>query len=157
MPEKVVYSIDFRFGEIQDELRDYYRQFFLKLKPSKKVACRIASLKLAEDIVAVQVRNTGINLDEKDVASVETIFMAMDTYPKSQRFFISAMNSDIASLFHKRYEGRCFELPQKDYTSMVDAVADMWHLGHCREMIASPCSTFSEVAWWWGGAMCPVK
>ena len=40
---------------------------------------------------------------------------------------------------------------------MVDAVADMWILGHGREMIASPGSTFSEVAWWWSGARMKVK
>ena len=40
---------------------------------------------------------------------------------------------------------------------MIDAVADMWLLGRGREMIASPGSTFSEVAWWWSGARIPVK
>lgn len=156
MPDKVVQSIDFRFGDIDEALRKYYRPFFEKLKPSKAVVERIQCLNLSKDVVSVQIRNTGIRADEKDVASIETIFKTMDAYSNEQYFFISAMNADIAQLFHERYGERCIELPNKNYASMVDAVADMWHLGHCRAMIASPISTFSEVAWWWGGAYIPV-
>ena len=157
LPDVEVQSIDFRFDNIDEDIRAYYRHFFENLKPSKTVTDRIESLKLPADVVSVQIRNTGIRADQKDVASIEAIYKAMDEYPDEQVFFISAMNAEIAKSFHDRYGERCMELPNKNYASMVDAVADMWHLGHCREMIASPSSTFSEVAWWWGGAHIPVR
>lgn len=83
-------------------------------------------------------------------------FSNMEREAPDTLFFISAMNDEIASLFKARFKGRVIELPNKCYSSMVDAVADMWLLGHCAKMIVSPGSTFSEVAWWWGGAKIPV-
>ena len=94
----------------------------------------------------MQIRNTGIKADAKDVSSIETICAAMEREAPDTLFFISAMNDEIASLFKARFKGRVIELPNKCYSSMVDAVADMWLLGHSAKMIVSPGSTFSEVA-----------
>ena len=66
------------------------------------------------------------------------------------------MTREVSKLFHERFGDRVVELENKDYSSMIDAVADMWILGHCPEMIVSPESTFSEVAWWWGGCQSHV-
>lgn len=154
--EKETYSIDFRFNDIPNDICEFYRPFFLALKPSVKVQERIDSVKLPNHVVGVQIRNTGICSDKKDVCSLETIFAAMEKESPITVFFISAMNSEISAVFKKRFGQRIVELPEKVYTSMVDAVADMYLLGRCSKMIASPGSTFSEVAWWWGGAQIPV-
>lgn len=153
---KETYSIDFKFNEIPEDIRNLYRPFFSALYPSSLVKERICSVELPSNIVGVQIRNTGIKADAKDVSSLQTIYAAMERESSDTLFFISAMNDEIASLFKARFQGRIIELPNKDYSSMVDAVADMWLLGHCAKMIASPGSTFSEVAWWWGGAKIPV-
>ena len=60
------------------------------------------------------------------------------------------MKPEIAALFHSRYGDRLVELPRKNYSSMIDAVADMYLLGECEELVCSPNSSFSEVAYWWG-------
>ena len=157
-PKKNIYSIDFRFDEIDEDIREYYRPFFANLMPSEEVWRRIRMMgELPEDIVTVQVRNTDSKADAKEVCSIETIFTVMDGYSVSQKFFISTMNQSISQKFHRRYGERVMELPHKNPKSLIDAVADMWLLGRGREMIVSPCSTFSEVAWWWSGARIPVK
>lgn len=156
--KKDSYSIDFRFNEIECDIRDYYRTFFCHLKPSKAVQARIKTFNHDfQTLVAVQVRNSGLRSDRKDVCSIQTIMDAMDSYGEDQRFFMSAMNGEIEKVFRDRYGERVLTIVNKDYSSMVDAVADMWILGRCKELIASPTSTFSEVAWWWGGANVPVK
>ena len=153
----LVHSIDYRFNEIDEDIREYYRPFFENLFPSEDVLRRIKMVDMPEDVVTVQVRNTNSRNDAKDVCSIDTIFKAMDEYPATQTFFISTMKQAVSSMFHARYGKRVFELPDKNPASLIDAVADMWLLGRGREMIASPCSTFSEVAWWWGGARIPVR
>lgn len=154
--DKMSYSIDFRFNAIPEDIRDLYRPFFKNLKPSALVNKRLADITLPEKVVGVQIRNTGIKEDKKGVCSLETIYAAMEREPADTIFFISAMNTEIANLFKERFPNRVLELPNKQYTSMVDAVADMWLLGQCAKMIVSPNSTFSEVAWWWGGATASV-
>jgi hypothetical protein len=155
--DREMYSIDFRFNEIDEDVKSVFGPFFKSLLPSGKVQSRIDSFPgVYSQLVSVQVRNTGIKDDRKGVCSLESIMAAMDSHHADQRFFLSVMNDGIRDFFVSRYGRRVCFLPDKDCTSMVDAVADMWILGHCREMIASPRSTFSEVAWWWGGAQIPV-
>ena len=122
---KETYSIDFKFNEIPEDIRNLYRPFFSALKPSDTVKDRIKSVELPSDVVGVQIRNTGIKADAKDVSSIETICAAMEREAPDTLFFISAMNDEIASLFKARFKGRVIELPNKCYSSMVDAVADM--------------------------------
>ena len=153
---KETFSIDFRFNDIDEDIRAYFRPFFECLMPSEKVRRRIDEAAIPDDVVTVQVRNSGLSADAKDVCSIETFFAAMDRYAPDQFFFISTMNTSISKLFHEKYGERVLELPAKNPDSLIDAVADMWLLGHGREMIVSPKSTFSEVAWWWGGAEIPV-
>ena len=152
------FVIDFRFNEIDKDILDYYQPFFSRLKPSEKVLKRINSFAGdVKSLVGVQVRNTDVVCDEKGVCSIGTLMCEMDKFPGDQCFFVSAMNPKIEAAFRSRFGDRVSFLPDKNCGSMVDAVADMWLLGHCKAMIVSPDSTFSEIAWWWGGAQIPVK
>lgn len=143
------YSIDFQFDRTEQRWQDFFVPFFRILDPSRMVAERIASAKIDSQMVAVQIRNSNIKEDTANVATIEHIIDEMNRCPSNTRFFISAMNGDVAAEFHRRFGERVVELPNKQYKSMVDSVADMYLLGECRELIASPGSSFSEVAWWW--------
>ncbi len=134
-----------------------YEPFFRQIKPSRSVLERIAECCSLEDVVTVFVRNSDVEADKANVCSIQTVFDAMDQYPNTQSFFISCMNEKVSKLFHLRYRERCLELVHKNYSSMVDAVADMYLLGRGKEMIALEGSTFPEVAWWLGGGRIPVK
>ena len=154
--EKWSYSVDWWFDRTPLEVREYFREFFSALQPSQEVLKRVATLKLPMGVIGVQIRNSNTSKDCKDVSSLESIFKAMDEADSDRVFFVSCMTAEVSRAVKHRLGRRILELPDKRYTSMVDAVADMWLLGQCAEMIASPSSTFSEVAWWWGGAKIPV-
>lgn len=150
-------SIDFGYNKIPQELKDIYLPYFKKIKPSPAVAKRIKDVSLPKNVVAVQVRYApdwekyyGYN------EPVSSYFQAMDRYPSSYIFYLSAMSKNIADKFYERYPGRIIELPNKDYSSMIDAVADMYILGSTDEAIYAYHSTFSEVGWWLGGAKAKV-
>ena len=131
--------------------RGLFGGFFSQLKPSQRVADRICSCMLPNDVVCVQIRNTKGCGDAALVATPERFFEKMRTYDPRQKFFVSCMNAEMSALVRQEFGDRVIELPNKDYHSMVDAVADMWLLGAGRELICQFPSTFGEVAWWWHG------
>ena len=150
------YSVDWWFNRVPNDVREYYRLFFEALKPAPEVCRKIGDQNYGVGLVGVQIRNTNLAADMKDVASLETMFRIMETFPCDRKFFVSCMTEEVSQKVHERFGDRVVELKNKDYKSMIDAVADMWILGQCAEMIVSPESTFSEVAWWWGGCRSQV-
>lgn len=130
---------------------ELFKDFFSQLKPSKKVADRIAACNLPEDVVCVQIRNTKGQGDIALVAPPERFIAKMRSYGPTQRFFVSCMNAEVSALVHAEFGDRAMELPNKNYKSMVDAVADLWLLGAGRELICQFPSSFGEIAWWWHG------
>lgn len=136
--------------------QELFKGFFAQLKPSKKVAERIGACKLPEDIVCVQIRNTKGQRDSALVAPPERFFEKMRSYGPDQKFFVSCMNAEVSALVHAEFGNRAVELPNKNYKSMVDAVADLWFLGSGKELICQFPSTFGEVAWWWHGGKAAV-
>lgn len=149
--DKTFPSIDFQYNNIPKFLLDRYIPFFNNLQPSIAVKQRIEETKIQPNDICVHVRNSTNKKDLANVPLISTFIDILKEYPQNTRFFLSAMDSEIAKLFYTEFGDRVFELPSKDYTSMIDAVADMYLLGKGKELILSDGSTFSEVAWWLGG------
>ena len=151
------FRIDTKYNQIPEHIRQIYHPYFAAIKPAPAVQKRIDAVRLPQNAVAVQVRNApdwaahGHNNEP-----AEKFFATMDKFPPDTVFFLSAMSAETAAPFHKRYAGRIFELPDKDYRSMVDAAADMFLLGRTKAAIYSYGSTFAEVGWWLGGAKSDV-
>lgn len=137
------------YNDIPIELRGVFLPFFRQLRPSAKVQERIAACKVADNAVRVQIRNSSDKHDAAGVASIKTFVEKMKGYPESQLFYVSCMNAEVSAEVRRALPGQIVELPNKNYSSMIDAVADMWLLGGGTEMICQRGSTFAEVAWWW--------
>lgn len=155
--DSLIYSsIDFKFNNIPYNLLNRYNEFFNKLLPSKIVEERMKSIDIDRDFVCVFVRNSKNSNDKANVPEIMDFFKALLMYPKETKFFLSCLDHSIAFQFHQAFKNQIFELPNKNYKSQVDAVADLYLLGKGRELIISSGSTFCEVAWWLGGAKQPV-
>lgn len=150
--ELVFPSIDFRFEDIPAPIIMKYRHFFDKLKPSKVVQERINEAVICEKDICLHVRNSTENNDAANVPLITSFFEIIKKYPTNTHFFLSAMDAGISKQFYEMFGNQIIELPNKNYSSMIDAVADMYLLGVGKELIVSSGSTFSEVAWWLGGA-----
>ena len=149
--------IDTDYNDIPEEIIKIYKPWFENLHPSSKVQKRIDEVKLPQNAVAVQVRNApdwdlALNGNEP----LEKFYKEMDKYPQDTIFYLSTMSKDVALPFYRRYPNRIMELPDKDYSSMIDATADMFILGRTKEAIFSFGSSFSEIGWWLGGAKTKV-
>lgn len=150
-------TIDVAYHDIPPHIIKRYLPYFQALKPSEVVAKRINEVHLPENAVAVQIRNAPdwqyyFQITEPE----QTFFAIMDKFPADTIFYLSAMSKESAAPFYKRYPNRIIELPNKDYHSMIDAVADMYILGSTKEAVYQYNSTFSEVGWWLGGAKTKV-
>lgn len=155
--EEIPQLIDFKYNEVSPHLVNIYKYYFECIRPSDIVKKRISSVNLPANTVGVQVRNApdwekyyGHN------ENLDSFFKAMDKYPSNTTFYLSVMSKEVADIFYKKYPNRVIELPHKNYTSMVDAVADMYILGSTNELLCSYHSTFCEVSWWLGGAKSQV-
>ena len=133
-----------------------YEPFFRQLRPSERVWARIRACAVTRDDVCVQVRNTNRKGEYANVSSIRQIVTVMRKFDSSQRFFVSAVDEDYYREIEREFPGRVFGLPDKDYASMVDTVAEMWLLGQGKELICMGGSTFPEISWWWGDRLCRV-
>ncbi len=145
-------DLSLKYNDIEEKDREEFRGIFSKISPSKKVAERLDGLDINSEYVAVQVRNfndfekLGRNTD------INLYFAEMDKYPQDTKFYLSAMSEEIADKFKQKYGEQIITLPNKNYNSMIDAVAELYMLGKATKAIYSPLSTFSELAWWLCGA-----
>ena len=151
------FSIDFEYNRIPERIRDIYRPFFKRLKPSKAVFERISAVELPENTVALQVRNNSDWQAHNRNIGLEKYFAKMEKYPKNTKFFLSAMNKETENAFIERFGGRIIVQKEKNYKSMIDAAADLFLMAKCSKMILSFESSFGCLAWWLGGAAAKVE
>lgn len=144
--------IDFAFHSIPSTYVQSYLEFFTNVGPSTQVAARMQDVSISEDDVCVHVRIPANPKDRIRASPFECFVEAMRAVPTDSRFFVSAHNADVPSKLRQIFPGRIVELPGKRYDSLIDGTADLFLLSKGRSLIASRGSTFSEVAWWLGGA-----
>lgn len=149
--------IGLKYDKIDENSREEYLSIFEKLKPSQKVINRINAFKTDEEYIALQVRNNNDWEKYGRNESLELFFNKIEQYPKNTKFYLSAMNKETSNIFKEKYPNQILELPNKNYSSMVDAVADTLILGKGKEAIYSYGSTFPELGWWLSGAKQKVQ
>ncbi len=124
--------------------------FFERLLPSDKVMQRIKDFNYSGEFASLQIRN---NPDWEEYGRNEPLIMFFEAIEskKNTMFYLSAMNAEISQVIRKKYPDRILELPDKNYTSMIDAAADLYILKRGRNAVYSYGSTFSDLAWWLSG------
>lgn len=145
--------IDFEYNRIPRNAIEIYRPYFEALKPSEVVKKRISEVELPADCVSVHVRQgrywNEYSRGNRD--SVDAFIEAMRNYSEDTCFFLAAANDEVAIKIKEAFPNRIVELPNKNFTDAIDAVAELYLLGQTDELLATYGSTFSEVAWWLGG------
>jgi hypothetical protein len=127
---------------------------FKALEPKDSIKSRIGEFEnlYSDNFVALQVRNNADWSEFGRNEDLEKFFDCMDKFPKETKFYLSAMNDEISNIFKSKYPDRILELPNKDYSLMTDAVADLYIMAKAKNAIYSYGSTFAELAWWFSGA-----
>ena len=129
---------------------------FKALKPSTYVEKRISQVKTTNYVsVHIRLDNVWKEWGRGTDKDINDFFSVMDNYPKDTLFFLASADPRVAAKFVKRYGKRIIQIPDKDFSSEFDAVADIYLLSRGRELIASYGSSFSNLSWWLSG--CKMK
>ena len=154
--------VDFEYNRIPASIKDLLLPQFKSLVPSKAVLAQIqrTQKKLSPGTVSVHVRSWFDSSTRAYKFSISEYYKIMDEFPGCD-FYIACDSTTIINKFNKRYPGRVIvhELTNDEKmhgNQYQQALAEMCLLSKNKWLIASYGSTFSEVAWWLGGANAEV-
>lgn len=150
IPDSHFPVIDFEYERIPVNIINIYLPYFQKLKPSSLVQKKIDSIHIDDSFICVHNRNTWDWKLENRNTDISCFITAMKKYPSTQKFFLACIEKEISEILHKEFPGQIFELPDKDWSSTIDATAELYLLSKGKILIGSYISTFTECAWWLG-------
>lgn len=164
--------IDFEYGRIPDYFRRLYAPLFASVRPRPEIAARVdewASREFDERVVGVQVRTWRDDPrrhrrhHRPAVGRLQALLAAVDS---DRRFFVVSDDDDVVSWLQSEvgadrvlaYSRETRRLQSwQSQTGMIEDLIDMLLLSRTPDLIASYLSTFSETAWWIGGAKARVS
>ncbi len=164
--------IDMEYERIPDYFRQVYGPLFEKMVVRPDIARRVdewARENLDDDVIGVQVRtwrDYAHRHNKYYKPSVKRLARLMHDAGPDARFLVVSDSDDIAPSLQQQYgESRVLHYPRRTARNSsrqsVDGVTedlmDMLLLSHTHELFASYLSTFSEAAWWLGGAKARVS
>lgn len=151
-------GIDFEYQRIPQKVKDSYIQCFKKLDINPIILEMVNSFSEKEfdqDTISVHIRSWfDCGQRQNMFYNIQKFFDIMDQYEYG-KFFIATDDQSILPEIKLRYgESRIITYPYPDeYIGFVDQLL----LSKNNELIASPTSTFSEVAWWFSECKSNVK
>lgn len=165
-------QIDFEYGRIPDYFRELYCPLFAEVEVLPAVVDRAdawAGESFDDTIIGVQVRtwrdDARRHRKHHRPAVGRLKALLADAHP-SRRFFVVSDDDDVVPwLGNIVGAGRVLAFPREterlaswqSAAGMVEDLIDMILLSRTQEMFASYLSTFSETAWWLGGATARVS
>lgn len=163
--------IDYEYGRIPEHFRRVYLPCFAGIRVRPDIAGeveRYAQQALDERVIGVQVR-TWRDYPRRQrkyhLPAVKRLARLMNAGDSRRVFFVVSDSDDIVNDLRDAYGARrvlCFprQTPRlKSWQSvrgMTEDLIDLWLLARTRRLFASYLSTFSETAWWLGGANAEV-
>ncbi len=164
--------IDMEYERIPDYFRQVYGPLFEKMVVRPDIARQAdewARENLDDDVIGVQVRtwrDYAHRHNKYYKPSVKRLARLMHDAGPDARFLVVSDSDDIAPSLQQQYgQSRVLHYPRRTARDAswqsVDGTAedliDMLLLSHTQELFASYLSTFSEAAWWLGGAKARVS
>jgi hypothetical protein len=165
-------NIDFEYGRIPEQLRNVYVPLFSEVAVRPEVIEALEAWegsRFDDDIVGVQVRtwrDDPRRHRKHHRPAVGRLKQLLNSVASDRRFFVVSDDDDVipwlASLVGKT---RVVAFPREtrrlaswqSTQGMVEDLIDMVLLSRANELFASYLSTFSETAWWLGGARARVS
>ncbi len=160
------------YERIPDYFRQVYGPLFEKMVVRPDIARQAdewARENLDDDVIGVQVRtwrDYAHRHNKYYKPSVKRLARLMHDAGPDARFLVVSDSDDIAPSLQQQYgQSRVLHYPRRTARDAswqsVDGTAedliDMLLLSHTHELFASYLSTFSEAAWWLGGAEARVS
>jgi hypothetical protein len=163
--------IDLEYERIPGYFRELYCPLFQKIQVQPALlrqAKEWAAMHLDKKIIGVQVRtwrDAARRHKKYHKSSMKRLARLMDKAGPGARFLVVSDSDDIIPFFKEKYgAGIILHFPRETRrheswqtpAGIGEDLIDMLLLARCGRIYASYLSTFSEVAWWLGGASARV-
>ncbi len=165
-------NIDFEYGRIPDYFRTVYAPIFdgIEVLPDiRALIAGFAARELDESVIGVQVRtwrDDPRRHRKHHRTAIGRLTRLLESAADDCRFFVVSDDDDIVPWLGRlvgasRVVAYPRETPRRaswqSVTGMVEDLIDMMLLSRSEQLYASYLSTFSETAWWLGGARARVS
>jgi hypothetical protein len=163
--------IDLEYERIPRHFIDVYAPLFERIRVRPAITERVgdwAGRALREPVIGVQVRtwrDSPHRYRKYHKPALRRLMRLMDAAPADSRFFLVSDSDEVAPQLEERYgaarvlqydrsteRSRSWQTPE----GTVEDLIDMLLLARVPTLFASYLSTFSEAAWWLGGARASV-
>jgi hypothetical protein len=162
--------IDFEYGRIPQHLRDLYVPLFRSIAVQPAIMARTAEwgAQLDADTIGVQIRtwrDYPRRYRKYHLPAVRRLTTLLDAAPARSRFLVVSDADEVIGDLEARYGAERVlhfprTTPRRESYGLAEGtredLIDMLLLARARTLYASYLSTFSEVAWWLGGATASV-
>lgn len=163
--------IDLEYERIPQHFRDVYGELFRRIEVRPEIAARVADWggrHLDASVVGVQVRtwrDDPRRYRKYHLPSVRRLYALLDATEPGARFLVVSDSDEILPQLAERYgAGRILSYPRttaradswRTPMGIAEDLIDMLLLARTQRLYASYLSTFSEAAWWLGGATARV-
>lgn len=155
-------SIECRYNNIPKEIRRKFLHYFYTLEPVNTIKKKIGSF---EKQIPTNIYTIGVHIrrgdymekSDRNMGTDEKFMKAMDDHlnKKACLFYLSTDCASTEKTFKKRYGANIMMQKRKsrrrDKLGAIEAMTDLFLLSNRDHIIGSHLSTFTEVAWWFGG------
>jgi hypothetical protein len=163
--------IDFEYGRIPQHFRDVYVPLFRSIAVQPAIVARVADwgARLDADTIGVQIRtwrDEPRRYRKYHLPALRRLAKLLDAAPAKCRFLVVSDADEIIGELGSRYGAERVlhfprTTPRRDSWRAAEGIRedliDMLLLARTRTLYASYLSTFSETAWWLGGATAKVE
>jgi hypothetical protein len=163
--------IDLEYERIPDYFRSLYSEIFSSITPRPEIVARVddwANANIDEKVIGVQVRSwrdEAKRHKKYHLPAMKRLRDLMDNTNPDYRFFVVSDSDEVVESLGAEYGAdRVIHYPRKidrnaswsGPDGIIEDFIDMLLLSKTQAMFASYLSTFSESAWWFGGAKARV-
>lgn len=161
-------NIDFEYGRIPEDKKQEILVQLNKLVPVKEIRDKIEEFTQKNNVnemVGVHIRrgDTKFTVEGKQkVSSDERFIERMKEFPEEQKFFLCTDGEETEQRFKEIFGERIVVFPkgtrkrfQKE--ALQEALIDMLLLSKTKHILGSYLSTFTELAWWFGGCKAKIE
>ncbi len=158
-------NFDFEYDRIPEELKQELLIYIRELRPKDKIFIEeFAERYDLKDCVGVHIRKGDyrFTVDRRDkVSSDEKFIKRMNELPES-KFFLCTDSKETEKKFEEIFGDRIITFSKGDRkrskTSAIrEALIDQLLLSKTKHILGSYLSTFTELAWWFGGCKAKVE
>lgn len=164
--------IDFEYGRIPEHFRAVYAPLFADIAPRAEILGKVETFAAGhfnERTIGVQVRtwrDSPSRHRKHHRPAVARLRRLLAAAEPDRRFFVVSDDDEVAPMLEDvAGAGRVLAYPRvtmrraswESATGMIEDLIDMLLLSRTNELFASYLSTFSETAWWLGGARAKVS